>query len=374
MMERVSIVGCDSYDYEAVRDAVKKAVELAGGIKDVVGKGDRVLLKPNVLTARKPEDGVTTHPSVVKAVAELVLETGGVVSIGDCSGSVFYRTTADSLGESGMLDIARELYVEVKPFEKGGFRKVKVKEGLILKEVYLAKAALEADVVIDLPKLKTHMDTMLTGAVKNMFGCIPNGERKRLHCLNSGDFAKALVDIYSTVKPAFAVLDGVVAMEGNGPSQGTLKKAGVLMASRNPAAVDIIATEVMGFKADDVPTNTAAVEKKLTSRSIEVVGNSVRSVRTEFKRPSTFLKNKPLIRLLSSLSKVEPLILPEKCAGCSVCIESCPAEAIKLEKNRAIIDKTKCIRCYCCHELCPKGAVMLKESLFLKAVKKAGVR
>jgi uncharacterized protein (DUF362 family)/Pyruvate/2-oxoacid:ferredoxin oxidoreductase delta subunit len=373
-MERVSIVRCGSYDDAAVRDAVRKAIELAGGIGSVVGKGDRVLLKPNVLTARKPSDGLTTHPSVVKAVAELAMEAGGVVSIGDCSGSVFYCTTEDSLMESGMLDIARELYIEVAPFEKGGFRKVKVKEGLILKEVYLANMALDADVVISLPKMKTHMETMMTGAVKNMFGCIPNGERKKLHCLKSGDFAKALLDIYSTVKPKLAVMDGIVAMEGNGPSQGTLKNTGVLMASLNPAALDVVSAGVMGFKSGEVSTNAAAMDNGLIQGGIEVVGSSIESVRTEFKRPSTLLKNTSLTRLISSLAKVEPKTLSEKCIGCGVCVESCPAEAIRLEHGRAVIDKTKCIRCYCCHELCPKGAVTLDESIFLKTVKKLGVR
>lgn len=376
MMERVSIVRCPNYDEKEVDHSVRKSIELLGGLGGVIKKGSRVLLKPNILTARKPEDGVTTHPNVVKAVAKVVAGAGGIVVIGDCSGSVFYHSTEKSMEESGIKKVAEELNVGIKPFELDGFRKVKVTNGLILKEAYIAKTALDADVIIDLPKLKTHMDTMLTGAVKNMFGCIPNGERKKIHCLKQGDFNKALIDIYSIAKPSLAVMDAVVAMEGNGPSHGPLKEVGVIMASKNPVALDVVATQVMGFKVEDVGTNTAAVEKKLIDGrgGIEVVGETIESVRTKFRRPSTFLQKKPVVRLLSSLTEVKPLVLSNKCAACGVCVKSCPAEAIKIENNRAVIDERKCIKCYCCHELCPKDAVTLKESLILKTMKKLGAK
>ncbi|MDD5111798.1 MAG: DUF362 domain-containing protein, partial [Candidatus Altiarchaeota archaeon] len=358
-MDTVAIVRCRDYETFAVEKAVREAVSLAGGLKGLVKKGDRVLLKPNVLTAKRPEEGVTTHPSVVAAVARMVMEEGGLPFIGDCSGSVFYETTKKALEESGIMEAARRLGIEARPLEAGMFRKVPVERGLILKEVYIANDVLDADVVIDLPKMKTHTETMMTGAVKNMFGCTPNGERKRLHGLPTEKFSKALVDIYMAARPKLAVMDAIIAMEGNGPSQGTLKESGLILASRNPAALDVAAARLMGFEPSSVTTIPPTAEKGLVrlDEDITIKGESLERARTKFKRPASYLNAKTFMGFMTSLASVRPFVIKEKCASCGVCVKSCPAEAIRIDGNSAAIDYNKCVKCYCCHELCPKGAV-----------------
>ncbi len=372
MNARVSIVPCS--DYSDVKNEIKEALDLIGGLEKIIVPGSRVLLKPNVLAIRPPEDAVTTHPAVVSALCELVSEAGGIPVIGDGSGITRpdSTATAEALRVSGIEAVASACGVELINFETSGFVEVDVPGGRQFSRLYISKAILEADVIISLPKLKTHELTLYTGAVKNFFGTVPRKIRKQAHFLEDRElFGEALVDIYSFIKPHLAVMDGVVGMEGDGPAGGTPAYAGVVMASYDCVALDMVASELIGFDPMQVPTNKAALARGFGTRHPELVGTPLEEVKVSFKKPTggigalmpPFLR-KALRRHLT----VRPFINTSRCALCKACVLNCSANAIEKVDDVLKINNEKCIQCYCCRELCPNDAVEIKKSLLVKIV------
>lgn len=372
MSTRVSIAKCQ--DYSNAKEAIKKTLNLIGGLEKIIVPGNRVLLKPNVLAIRPPEDAVTTHPAVVSAMCELVSEMGGVPVIGDGSGIVKpgSTTTSQALKASGIEGVASDHGVELINFETSGFVEVDVPGARQFSHLHISKAVLEADVVISLPKLKTHELTLYTGAVKNFFGTIPQKTRKQMHSLENRDrFGEAVVDIYSVVKPQLAIMDGVIGMEGNGPSNGTPVLAGVIMASYDCVALDIAACELIGIDSLKVPTNKAALARGLGTKHPEIVGAPLEKVKVRFKKPESGITTYIPVYLKKILRRqltVKPIINTSKCELCKACISNCSVHAIEEIGKSLKINEKKCIQCYCCRELCPNDAVELKESLFLKFV------
>jgi len=370
MNARVSIVRCS--DYSGVKAAIKEALTLIGGLESVISPGNRVLLKPNVLAIRAPEDAVTTHPAVVAAMCELVREAGGIPVIGDGSGIAKpgSTTTSEAFRASGIEGAASSFGAELINFETSGYTEVAVPGSGQFPSLYIAKAVLEADVVISLPKLKTHELTLYTGAVKNLFGTIPQKNRKQAHALEDrGLFGNAVVDIYSIVKPRLAVMDGVLGMEGNGPSNGTPVFAGVVMASYDCVALDIIASELIGIDPLKVPTNKAALSRGFGTEHPEVVGTPLEEVKVRFKRPEggiTAYLPSFIIGILRKQLTVKPFINTSNCAFCKACVMNCSAHAIEEVGRILKINQQKCIQCYCCRELCPNDAVEIKKSLLMK--------
>jgi uncharacterized protein (DUF362 family)/NAD-dependent dihydropyrimidine dehydrogenase PreA subunit len=372
MNTRVSIVECQ--DYSNAKKAVKEALNLIGGLEKIIAPGSRVLLKPNVLAIRPPEDAVTTHPAVVAAMCELVLEAGGIPVIGDGSGIVKpgSTTTSQAFKASGIEKVASDYGVELLNFETSGFVEVDVPGAKQFSHLHISKAVLEADVIISLPKLKTHELTLYTGAVKNFFGITPQKTRKQAHFLEDRNrFGEAVIDIYSAVKPQLAVMDGIVGMEGNGPSNGTSVFAGVILASYDCVALDIVASELIGIDPLKVPTNRAALARGFGTDHPEVVGTPLEKVKVKFKNPEggiTAYVPAFLMRILRRQLAVKPIINTLNCAFCKACVSNCSVQAIEEVGKSLKINEEKCIQCYCCRELCPKGAVELKKSLFLKLV------
>lgn len=372
MNTRVSIAQCQ--DYSNVKDAIKEALSLIGGLGKIIVPGNRVLLKPNVLAIRPPEDAVTTHPAVVSAMCELVSEAGGIPVIGDGSGIVKpgSTTTSQALKVSGIEGVASDHGVELINFETSGFVEVDVPGARQFSHLHVSKAVLDADVIISLPKLKTHELTLYTGAVKNFFGTVPQKTRKQAHFLEDRNrFGEAIVDIYSVIKPQLAVMDGVVGMEGNGPSNGTPAPLGVIMASYDCVALDIVACELIGIDPLKVPTNRAALARGFGVEHPEIVGTPLEKVKARFERPEggiTAYTPAFLMRILRKQLAVKPIINTSNCALCKACVSNCSVHAIE-EIGRVLkINEEKCIQCYCCRELCPKDAVEIKKSLFLKLV------
>ncbi len=347
---------------------------MIGGLEKIIVPGNRVLLKPNVLAIRSPEDAVTTHPAVVSAMCELVLEVGGIPVIGDGSGIVKpgSTTTAQALKASGIEDVASAYGAELINFETSGFVEVDVPGARQFSHLHISRAVLEADVIISLPKLKTHELTLYTGAVKNFFGTVPQKNRKQAHFLEDRRrFGEAIVDIYSVVKPQLAIMDGVVGMEGNGPSNGTPVFAGVIMASYDCVALDIVASELIGIDPLKVPTNKAALERGFGTEHPEIVGTPMEKVKVGFKRPEggiTAYVPSFLMRILRKQLAVKPIINTSNCALCKACVSNCSAHAIEETGKVLKINEEKCIQCYCCRELCPNNAVEIKKSLLLKLV------
>jgi uncharacterized protein (DUF362 family)/Pyruvate/2-oxoacid:ferredoxin oxidoreductase delta subunit len=372
MNTKVSITQCQ--DYSNAKDAIKEAMNLIGGLEKIIVPGNRVLLKPNVLAIRPPEDAVTTHPAVVSAMCELVSEVGGIPVIGDGSGIVKpgSTTTSQALKASGIENIASSHGVELINFETSGFVEVDVPDARHFSHLHISKAVLEADVIISLPKLKTHELTLYTGAVKNFFGTVPQKTRKQVHFLEDRSrFGEAVVDIYSVIKPQLAVMDGVVGMEGNGPSNGTPAFAGVIMASYDCVALDIVACKLIGVDPLKVPTNKAALSRGFGTEHPEIVGIPLEKVKVSFKSPEggiTAYMPAFLMRILRRQLAVRPIINTSNCALCKACVSNCSVNAIEEIGKSLKINEEKCIQCYCCRELCPNDAVEIKKSLFLKLV------
>ncbi|MDY0386533.1 MAG: DUF362 domain-containing protein [Methanolobus sp.] len=372
MGDKVSIVACD--DYSKTREYVEKAIKLIGGLKSIIFKGDRVLLKPNVLAARKPEDAVTTHPSIVAAMCELVQEAGGIPVIGDGSGMIHPGATADAFRISGIEDVAKKHDVELINFQTAGYAEIDVPGAMHFPKLHLSKAVMDADVIISLPKMKTHELTYYTGAVKNMFGALPLRTRKEMHLLAERKlFGEAVIDLYSIAKPHLAVMDGVVGMEGNGPSHGSPVKTGVIMASYDSVSLDVIASGIMGINPVTVPTTIAALERGFGEPEPGVIGVNPEDVKINYKPSSGgILFNIPpfMTKFFGRYFEIRPKIDTSRCVLCGACAMNCSAHAIEEIDKHLVINKEKCILCYCCRELCPANAVDIEKSLLAKIITK----
>lgn len=362
-------------DYTAgVEDILREGLQELGGMAAFVKPGQRVLLKVNLLMKKRPDEAVTTHPSVVEAVVRLVQEAGGLPIIGDSPGGPYTVSALQSIyARSGLKEVAErtgaELNLDV------GQDVVSHPEGKLAKSLTITKSVLDADVVIPLSKLKTHGMMTYTGAVKILFGVIPGLLKAEYHLKMSSvsNFADLLVDIATWVRPTLSIMDGIVGMEGDGPSAGKPRSIGALLISENPYALDVAATHLIGLKPEKVPTIMAARERGLVSRieEVELCGDARSLWRIQdFVVPKTvsvnFIDMVPLPQSVKSflLNRVRPrpVFLHEKCVGCSDCVKNCPPKALVLNaKNRPQIDLEACIRCFCCHELCPHQAVEIVQ-------------
>lgn len=363
MSSKVSIIHCKGYEADEVYRAIKEAVGLLGGIEAFVNKGERILLKPNLLTAKEPEKGATTHPSIVKATIRLVREAGGVPFVGDSPAIGSPRKAAE---KAGLLRVCEELGVEFVEFTES--INVENTHGRF-KSLTIAREALKADGIINLPKVKTHAQMFLTLGVKNLFGCVV-GKRKAQWHLSAGRdrraFARMLLDIYNLLKPRLHIADGVVAMEGNGPGNGDPRDLGIIFASNDGIAMDRVIARVLGAKDEDLPTVMAAAEDGEIKEDIEVFGKPIEDVAIkDFKFPPQmdvewqlpkFLKD----RLRNTLTP-RPVVRHKTCNLCKICIETCPSQVMGLRDSKVVINYDLCIRCFCCQEVCPKGAIVSKE-------------
>lgn len=374
MKDKVSIVQCN--DYSNVKNAIVESLSLIGGINKLVSPGNKVLLKPNLLAIKRPEAAVTTHPSIVTAMCELIKEAGAFPIVGDASGITRPdpTATAEALKLSGIEEAALKAGAQVINFEIDDFKKVDIQNSKEFSSLHIAKAIIDADVIISLPKLKTHELTLYTGAVKNFFGVIPRKERKAAHFLARPDrFSDAVIDIYSFVKPHLAIMDGVVGMEGDGPSAGTPIYVGVIMASYDCVSLDIVASELVGFNPMDIPTNKAALDRGFGTVHPEVVGTALSKVKVNFKKPTGGIAalipaviRGPLLKQFT----VRPFINTTMCVLCKACVLNCSVNAIEETDGALKIDDKKCIQCFCCRELCPEHAVEAKKSFLLELMTK----
>jgi uncharacterized protein (DUF362 family)/Pyruvate/2-oxoacid:ferredoxin oxidoreductase delta subunit len=380
MAQQVVISRCRDYDQARIDEALRQGIDLLGGIGAFVRPGNKVVLKVNLLRPAKPEKGVTTHPAVVEAMVKMVQEAGGEPIIADSPGNTVPYTKSGlhlAYRGSGLLEVARRTGATLN--WDTSFEEVSHPDGVLMKRLEIIRPILDADVVISMPKLKTHVFTLFTGATKNLFGCLPGLTKAtyhaRLHALPH--FSAMLLDIISFVRPALVVMDGIVGMEGNGPSGGPTRPVGVLLLGRDSVAVDAVATSIVGIRPLEVQTLKLAYEWGWWSgrvADIETLGATIEEVRVP-----DFVQPPPNVRMEMSLGPpiVDRLVAPfirrhlalwpapnlELCTGCCTCVRSCPQEAIAIVDGGAVINYDDCIRCYCCHELCPEGAVELRRSL-----------
>ena len=365
-MAKVALSRCGSYETAEVFDAVKRSVDLVGGIEAFVKPGMRVLLKPNLLSARPPEDAVDTHPEVVRAVARLVKDARAVPFIGDSPGG-FGKNIEDVFEKSGMKRIADEEGIKLETFTASKFV-----DGLPI-----ACQIFDSDRIISIPKFKTHSITVLTAAVKNMFGSVVGLYKAECHSRapREEDFSRIMAKVYSISRPHLTVVDGVVAMEGDGPSAGAARKMGLVMAGEDAVAIDSCLAKIMGIAPLDVLVTKEAYESKLGEADpakIEVSGDTLDAFMVnDFKLPQTTpLKYLPksVINCIASLIRFKPNIDENICRRCNLCKLACPVHCIEISKDSCSIDYKKCVRCLCCHEVCPYKAISIKRNILTKMV------
>ncbi len=372
-MAQVALVKCGSYEYKEVKDAVLKGINLLGGINRFAVKGEKILLKPNLLVGDLPEKCVNTHPSVFKAVAELFISTGAVVSYGD---SPSFGSAYAAAKKAGLTAAADELNVKITEFDDG--REVFFEEGIQNKKFVIAKAVLESDGIISLPKLKTHALEKFTGCVKNQFGCIPGLLKPEFHVKlpDAYAFARMLVDVDRCVKPRLYIMDGIMAMEGNGPRGGNPIKMNVLLFSKDPIALDATVCRLIQIDPEFVPTvkfGQEAGHGTYMEENIEILGDKLDDFRIkDFKIDR--LKIEPykpggVRKFALNLLVSKPVIHNKKCIKCGMCVNICPArpKAVNWHKNNKAVPPvyhySNCIRCYCCQEICPEKAISLHMPL-----------
>ena len=373
MNKKVGIERCSSYDPGLVYSALKQAVELAG---DFAPAGKTVLLKPNILTDAAPEKAVTTHPVFLEAVIRLVREMGaGRILVGDSPG---LQTPVFSAKLCGLAEAARKNSAEWVDFTKEK-AEIPCPEGKAVKKFTVSGAVREADIIVSLPKLKTHQLMYFTGAFKNTFGVIPSMAKSPYHIRfpSRKSFASMIVDLNTAVRPAYAFMDAVTGMEGPGPGSGDPRHIGLVMASSNLLAMDVAACTVIGYPPMDIPVNREALERGIWLSDfgeIKYPGLSPAELRLPdfvkipFKKSASqfleFILPLRLRQFRDSLSPA-PEILHNTCVRCGDCVRICPAQTIGFrgegKERRVVIGYSRCIRCFCCHEVCPQKSIEIAK-------------
>ncbi|MCX5699426.1 MAG: DUF362 domain-containing protein [Candidatus Omnitrophica bacterium] len=409
MSAKVSVVKCNSYEPAIVELAVRDTINLLGGITNFIKPGSCVLVKPNLLMSKPPEFGITTHPEVVRAVIHLLKEINCKIVVGD-GPSVWgqYIENVEEVYEvTGIKKVCRDENVSLVNFDKRRMRD----------KFPLTVALDECDHLISLPKFKTHEFTplpvkprslergckvcvvmfspkpralargagftLITGAIKNLFGLVSGTYKTELHkdYFAPADFAKILVDIYQEAKPHLTIIDGILAMEGDGPATGgKLRQLNLLLAGGDCVALDTVMAKIMGIAHEEVLTTKEAALRNLGEAAlsrIKIEGEDIDKLNI---RPFILPKNRavcagkvinlpPIIKkIFKSLVRYYPYSLRLKCTRCGHCVKVCPKGCIDLKKNGIKFYYNRCIACFCCQEACPAAAIGVKKSLLAKLI------
>ena len=379
----VVMTPCENYDDTTVKAALEAVLSPIGGL-DWVREGMTVGIKANLVSAMKPEECATTHPSLLCALTGMLRERGARVIIGDSPGGVYtaafvnhvYHAAGLSACEAAGAELNRDL----------GTVEARFPEARVLKSFTYTSWLDSCDAVIDFCKLKSHGMMGMSAAAKNLFGVIPGTMKPEYHFRfpNMADFAHMLVDIndYFAEKVKLTLVDAVEGMEGNGPTKGTPRHIGVLLASASPHTADVICARLIGLSEDAVPTLQAARERGLLPDAVTLISTDPDKgvedwVVGDFehvavRRGHLFTsKGKLVSKVLEKLLDSRPQLKASECVGCAKCAEICPANAIAMENRKAVIDRDKCIRCFCCQEFCPMGAMKVHRTWIARVLVKS---
>lgn len=383
--KEVSVIACENYERETVRRALTRAIEAVGGM-DFVRAGMTVVLKANLVSFAKPEKAVTTHPEVLTALTELLRARGARVIIGDSPGGLYTEAFVSRIykaaGLQACVDAGAELNMD---FSVGEADFPEAKEAKHFSYTSYLDAA---DVIIDVCKLKTHGMMGYSGAAKNLFGTVPGTVKPEYHFRYPSytQFADMIVDLNEYFKPRLCICDAVIGMEGNGPTAGTPRRIGALLASPSPHKLDLVAASIIGLGKEEVPTLEAAYRRGLipaAAAEVQTEGDPKAFYLSDYKTVSvrhslgfTGTSDSVLLGIFGAVAAKaltsRPKLKKAECVGCNRCGEICPAKAITIVKGKAVIDRKKCIRCFCCQEFCPKGAMKVHRPFVARILTRRG--
>lgn len=380
----VSVTPCADYSEAEVTRALDEALSAVGGL-DWVKQGMTVAIKANLVVFFKPERAATTHPSLLCALVKRLHERGAKIILGDSPGGLYNAAFVNRVYAATGMSIVEKAGATLN----NNFSQVTVEHpsAKIAKHFTYTAYLDEADAIINFCKLKSHGMMGMSAAAKNMFGTVPGTMKPEYHFKypDPADFADMLIDIdeYFADKMRLCIVDAVVGMEGNGPTQGTPKQIGAVLAGTNPHKVDLACATIIGASTDSVPTLAAAINRGLTPDSVDklaVSGDLSQFIVPDFDRVDAsvaalhFSGNGAFARLrgafLHACLQSKPKLTAKECVGCNECGRICPAKAIVMKNGKAVIDRKKCIKCFCCQEFCPKGAMKVGRTLIAKLLNK----
>lgn len=380
MREQVALINCSSYQLDELKKSLEEALFLLGGWSHFLKPGDKVFLKVNLLNASSPEKGVITHPHFVEAVINLIKKQGALPLVGESPGGINTHSKVEKLLKiTGLGEVCERTETPFILLDHD-IKKVRIPQGRLFRFIEMGREALEADVLIALPKLKTHGLVGMTGGVKVLFGLVPGLQKAQYHLKvpDQLDFSHLLLDVYLAAQTKLFLMDAIEVMEGKGPSNGEVCQLGLVLASPSGLALDVVAAKLIAFNPTDVLTNRAALERGILPQlnEIEILGESLEDhIQPDFKHPPPNLQDKIpdfLRKKLRNYTTPRPFLhQPSACTGCGVCKENCLVGAISFVEKKPSFNYQMCIRCFCCHELCAKGALDLYTPFLARLFQKS---
>jgi len=378
-MSKVVVLKCEEYDLDLIYPKLLWALEQLGGIEHIIAKEKVILLKPNLVVASSPEKAVTTHPVVFEAIGKILYEKGYKILYGDSPG---LGNPFNVAKKSGLVSIAEKYNMIHGDFSDG--KKISIPESRVCKQFDIVNAMFEADAIINLPKMKTHALQRITGAIKNPFGMVLGYNKATMHSryTNAFIFSEMLIDLNKYLKVDLHIMDGILAMERNGPRNGDPIKMNVILVSTDPVALDSVFCRLVDVNPDRIPTITFGEKYGLGNyHNVELIGDELEPlINKNFNIPKTKLQveDKNKFSILKNAVR-RPYIEEDLCKKCGVCVEVCPVDGKAInwdnmnKKIPPIYDYTKCIRCYCCQEMCPHEAIDVETPLLGKILAKIGL-
>lgn len=372
---------CREYDTDKLTALLVNQFRAAGITRELI-EGKKVVLKPNLVMNKPPEFAATTHPAVVSAAARVLHSLGAEsITLAESSGGPYNEAVIRSHYKAcGISDIAEAEGIELN--YGTGFGTMHFNDGEKCKSFNVIEPIMKADVIVNICKLKTHSLTKLSCGTKNLFGVVPGVEKFEMHARFplQEDFVEMICDLCAMLcseKEMITVCDGIVGMEGNGPTGGTPNEYGVLLTSRSPYCLDLCCETILGFEGT-VPMLNSAKRRSLcpeTAKELTVIGDSIGDCKVE----KVILPDTQKFNVLRSLPTLfggraarffepKPAINKKTCIGCGVCARSCPQKTIIIKDKKAVINYKKCIKCYCCQELCPINSVKIKQNFIIKII------
>ena len=369
----VSVVACQDYSPEAVRAALEQAVSAAGGL-DWVRSGMKIGVKANLVARMKPETAAATHPAVVTEICRMLAARGAEVVVGDSPGGPWTAAWVGGIYSGTGMRAVEEAGARLN--RDYSQRDASFPEGEIVQRFPFTSWLSSCDAVIDCCKLKTHAMAGMTCAVKNFFGVIPGTKKPEFHYLHPRreDFCSMLVDLALYVRPRLTIVDAVLCMEGNGPTQGRPRHMGAILAAESPFAADLVCAHLIGIDTKDAGTVDASIRRGLCPkdwRELKIFGNPDDFAQPDFEKlppPADIKFHGGVYELMDRYFAPGPVVDRAKCVGCGKCREVCPMGMAGIVKGKARLKRTDCIRCFCCQEFCPKGAITVRRSLIAKII------